>query len=98
MEIEFEDDELRRLARDTHFTGGYDRAIVRAFRMRIQFIEAAPDERVFRDMRSLNFEKLVGDLAGLYSMRLNLQWRLLIKLRRETSGKVVVVVSIRDYH
>lgn len=98
MEIEYADERLRRLATDVGFDGGYDRSIVKAYRMRIQLIDAAIDERAFREMRSLHFEKLKGDMDGLYSMRLNDQWRLILKLRKEATGKLVVVISIMDYH
>lgn len=98
MEVEFEDDDLRRLEVDDAFTAGLDAAIVRLYRKRIQFIRAAPDERTFYSMRSLNFEKLLGDREGQHSMRLNLQWRLILKLRKGETGKLVVVVSIVDYH
>lgn len=98
MEIEFADERLKRLAKEANFDGGYDRAIVRTYRMRIQLIEAAIDERAFRAMKSLHFEKLKGDMEGLYSMRLNGQWRLILKFRKEETGKLVVVLSIMDYH
>lgn len=66
--------------------------------MRIQLIEAAQDERAFRAMKSLHFEKLKGDMESLHSMRLNVQWRLILKFKKEETGKLVVVVSIMDYH
>ncbi len=66
--------------------------------MRIQFIRAADDERAFYNMKSLHYEKLKGDLNGFYSMRLNKQWRLILKYKEGDSGKLVVVVSISDYH
>lgn len=31
-------------------------------------------------------------------MRLNGQWRLILELSEEPSGKIVVVVDIEDYH
>src|SRR5262245_234525 len=98
MEVEFEDDSLRRLEVDSAFDGGFERAVVRAFRMRMQLIRASVDERAFYALKSLHFEKLKGDGAGQYSMRLNNKWRLIVKLRRAEALKVVVVVSIVDYH
>lgn len=98
MEVEFEDESLRRLAHDPFFDMGLDRGVVKAFRMRIQVINAAMDERAFYALTSWHFEKLKGDLAGKYSIRLNKQWRLLIRLDKKESGKVVVVISICDYH
>lgn len=98
MEVDFEDPDLARLETDPSFDGGFDRAVVRAFRMRIQLIRAALDERAFREMKSLHFEKLKGNRVGQHSMRLNLQWRLILRFEKNDRGKVVVVISIADYH
>lgn len=98
MEADFDDDSLRRMEKDPEHNGGFDRAIVKAFRKVMQYIRAAKDERDFYKMRSLNFEKLKGDREGQYSMRLNLQWRLILRFEQREGGKVVVVVSITDYH
>lgn len=98
MKIEYEDDNLRLLAIDPNFTGGYDRTIVRSYRMRIQFIEAAADIRDFYGMKSLHFEKLQGKRKGQYSIRLNKQWRLILNFTDTTSGKTAIVISITDYH
>jgi toxin HigB-1 len=98
MDVEFEDEDLRRLAFDPSFDMGLDRGIVKSYRMRVQFIAAAVDERAFYAMSSWNFEKLKGDLSGKYSIRLNKQWRLLVKLEKRDLGKTIVFISICDYH
>ena len=98
MDIEFENDDLEKLECDATFDGGFERGVIKIFRKRIQLIRSALDERDFYALKSLHFEKLKGDRAGSYSMRLNIQWRLIIKFRSEGSGKVVVVIDIEDYH
>jgi proteic killer suppression protein len=98
MEADFDDDSLRRLEEDPNYTGGFDPGIVKAFRKRMAFIRSAPDERDFYKMKSLHFEKLQGNRAGQHSMRLNDQWRLILRFEKREGGKVVVVVSITDYH
>jgi proteic killer suppression protein len=98
MEVEFEDESLGQLESEPTYAGGFDAVIVKAFRKRIQFIRAARDERDFYAMKSLNFEKLKADRAGQHSMRLNDQWRLILRLEKRDSGKVVVVIEIVDYH
>jgi proteic killer suppression protein len=98
MEVIIEDDSLKKLDTDPAYDAGFDRSIVRSYRMRLQFIRASEDERAFYNMKSLHYEKLKGDLEGFYSMRLNKQWRLIIKYKKGESGKLVVVVSIIDYH
>ena len=98
MEVEYEDENLQRLVYDPSFDLGLDRAVVKAFRMRIQLIDAAVDERAFYAVKSWHFEKLKGDLAGKHSIRLNAQWRLIVRLEKRKDGKIVVIVSICDYH
>jgi len=98
MEIAFEDNSLDRLEADASFDAGYSPAIVKVFRKRMQFIRSAIDERDFRSMRSLNFEKLKGERSHQYSMRLNDQWRLIVELQGEAPNKTVVIISIEDYH
>ena len=97
MDFDLEDDDLRRLLTEAKFTGGYSRAIVKAFRKRMQLIEAATDERDFYALKSLHFEKLEGR-KGHRSMRLNKQWRLIIELVGEGKTKRVRVIGIEDYH
>ena len=98
MDVEFEDASLKRLEADPGFTAGYDAAIVKAFRKRMQLIRAAVDERAFYAMKSLHYEKLKGERDGQSSMRLNDQCRLLLRLRQDDDGKTVLVLSIIDYH
>lgn len=98
MDVEFKEDRLERLETDRSFDAGFDQAVVRAFRMKLQLIRAASDERAFYALKSLHFEKLKGDRDGQHSMRLNSQWRLILKFRKEAKGKLVVVISISDYH
>lgn len=98
MEARFRDDGLDRLETDPRYTGGYPASIVTVFRKRMQTIRSAPDERVFYAMKSLHFEKLQGARAHQYSMRLNDQWRLIVEFEGKAPNKVVIVVSIEDYH
>lgn len=98
MKIEYTDPRLERLERDPGFTAGFGQAVVRAFRRRIQYIRAARDERDLYAMKSLHFEKLKGRRRHQRSMRLNDQWRLILEIRKDADGNVVVVVRIEDYH
>ena len=98
MLVRHEDEGLERLEADASFDAGLASAVVAAFRKRMQYIRAAVDERDFRAMKSLHFEKLRGDREGQYSMRLNDQWRLIVTLEGEAPEKVVVIVEVVDYH
>ncbi len=98
MEVEFKNLDLDRLETDSNFNGGHAQAIVSKFRQRMQLIRAAIDERAFRNLKSLHFEKLKGDRSHQYSMRLNDQWRLIIEFDKESTPKTVLVIGIEDYH
>lgn len=98
MDMEFADSDLERMAREADATGGFSQAIVRAFRRRIQFIEAAVDERDFYQMRSLHFEKLKGDRSHQRSLRLNDQWRLILEIIPGNPKNTIRIVAIEDYH
>lgn len=98
MRFEFEDDDLKRLASELAFDMGLDRGIVKAFRMAVQAIDAGLDERLFRARPGWRFEKLSGNLRDVCSIRLNNQWRLLFRFRVDDKQKVVVIMSISDYH
>jgi proteic killer suppression protein len=98
MEIEFADPDYDRLEIDASFSAGFAPAVVKAYRKRLQYIRAALDERDLYASKGAHFERLQGDRAGTCSMRLNDQWRLILKLERRANGKIVVIISIADYH
>ena len=98
MEVRFENEDLEKLATDPKSDGGFSRDIVKAFRKRVQFIRSAKDERDFWAFRRVGFEKLKGARRGEYSMRLNDQFRLILKLESGDKGRIVVIKSIEDYH
>lgn len=98
MEVRFGDASLDRLETDPAYTGGYPPDIVRVFRLRMQMIRAASDERAFYALKSLHFEKLKGNRAHQHSMRLNRQWRLILEFDDSGTARVVCIVAIEDYH
>jgi proteic killer suppression protein len=98
VEIRFKEQKFDRLETDGTFDAGFSREIVRAYRKCLQTIRAAPDERVFYQLKSLHFEKLKGNRSHQHSMRLNKQWRLVIELEGVAPNKLVAVISIEDYH
>jgi proteic killer suppression protein len=92
------DNDLDRLETDAGFDGGFPQAVVSAFRKRMQMIRAATDERAFYALKSLHFEKLKGARTTDHSMRLNDQWRLIIRFEQDDEAKTVLIVKIEDYH
>lgn len=98
MEVVYENDDLERLEIEPAFNAKLSRDLVKAFRKRMQIIRAAVDERDFYPLRGLRFEPLKGKRAGEYSMRLNDQFRLVMRLEKRSTETVVVIRSIEDYH
>ena len=64
----------------------------------MQVIRAAVDERDLYAMKSLHFEKLKGSRQDERSLRLNKQWRLIVKIVAATPKNLVAVLGIEDYH
>lgn len=99
MQIDFEDDELWRLYEDPDFhVPRLGRDVVKAFRKKVGLIVSAASELDLRNMRSLHFEKLMRERKGQHSIRLNDQWRLILRLQSNDAGKLVIIVEITDYH
>ena len=98
MDIEFADKALDRLETDPRFHAGLPVAVVKSYRKTLGWIRAANDERDFRQMRSLNFEKLRGSRSHQYSMRLNDQYRLIIELAKSGGRAKAILIEVTDYH
>ena len=76
----------------------YPRAVVAAFFEVMATLHAAADERDLYAVKSLHFEALKGDRAGQHSVRLNKQFRLILRIEADEQGNVVIVIDIEDYH
>ena len=98
MNVEFDNNELDLLETDAQFTAGFSQEIVRAYRKRMQQIRAFLDERDFYAVKALHFEKLKGNRDGQHSIRLNMQWRLILEIRGEHPCKIIGIVEIVDFH
>lgn len=98
MKVRFASGSLERLETDPKFLDGHSAAIVKLYRMRMNLIRQALDERDLYAMRSHRFEKLKGARSHQRSIRLNDQWRLILQFEGEGAAKTVVIVSIEDYH
>ncbi len=98
MDVRFHDKDYQRLETDAKWSCGFDAAVVKAYRNRLNFIRGADDERDIRAMKSWRFEKLEGSRSHQYSIRLNDQWRLILELEGTAPKKVVAIIQIEDYH
>ena len=98
MDVVFANPELDRLETDPEFNAGLSKEIVKAFRRRMQQVRAARDSRDLYASRGARAEKLKGSMKGLTSLRLNNQFRLIIRITNSGSGEVVEIRDVTDYH
>lgn len=98
MDIRFEDDDLQRMYEDDAYRSKrWSRDVVRAFRKVMGWIVGATNETALYAFKSLHFEKLKGGRSGQHSLRLNDQFRLIVRVETKAE-KTIVVIEIVDYH
>lgn len=91
MEMEYGDDATRSL----HLEGiSYGKDFDKQAIMRLNRIKAAMDQRDLAALRGNRFEKLKGDRAETYSIRINDQWRVTFRIESNQA----MDVKIEDYH
>lgn len=100
MELEFEDDELEALAyRASASTKRWPASVTEAYRRRIQQLSSATSEQDLRALKSLHLEELHGSRwPGCHSIRINNEYRLVIRFRTGPHGRVTVSIDGLDYH
>jgi toxin HigB-1 len=98
LDVVFKDNALEDLATSKNARSGFPQGVEKRYRLRIQQIVTAIDERDFYKHRSLRFEKLKGDRSHQHSMRINDQWRLIVEFEENTPNKRIIIVAIEDYH
>ena len=72
--------------------------VTKAFRKKMGLIASAESESDLRSYRALRFEKLKGARVGQHSIRLNDQWRLILRIENDATGRLLIIVEIVDYH
>ena len=91
MEMEYGDEATRQL----HLQGiSYGKGFDKQALMRLNRIKAAVEQRDLSARQGTRFEKLKGDRAGYYSIRINDQWRITFRIENNRA----LDVTIEDYH
>jgi toxin HigB-1 len=70
----------------------YNNEVVTQFKKTILRLEQAENSNQLRLFRSLNFEALKGNKKGLYSVRVNKQYRLEFRLENDHISLVEIVL------
>lgn len=77
-----------------HFAKGFPVEIIRRTQALLSALDAAAELEDLRFPPGNNLEKLSGDLAGRYSVRINRQWRICFIWTENGPDQVEIV----DYH
>lgn len=99
MRIDFEDDDLRRLYEERDVVlPQIGPEVTKAFRKTVGLLAAAPTQADLRNYRALRLKKLQGNRQGQHSVRLNHQWRLIMRFETDSDGQFLIVIEVVDYH
>lgn len=99
MKVIFRDARLEEAIRTASAAGtGYHPDVLRAAGKKLGILEAATDERVLRNWKSLHYEKLDGKRAGQRAVRVNDQYRLVFLLNEIDTPATVEILDLVDYH
>lgn len=99
MQLEFEDDNLERLAYDPEaHTARWSPDVTKSFRRVLFLIENAKDDRDIRALKGLRLEKLKGKRTGTWSVRINSQYRLILRFKTAANNRIAVIIEAVDYH
>jgi len=102
MIIKFNSSYLEHLAGNDKIIGKpkYDIEVVIKYRKILKILQAMPDTRGLRNMRSLNFESLKGDLKGYYSVRVDYRYRMVFTIEKDliTISEIIVIEDLNNHY
>ena len=80
----------------------YPPEVAKAFVKKVKILQQAENTQMLRQYKSLHFEELKGDLKGSHSVRVNDQYRIVLKIEKEDNGtvkiEIVIIEDLVDYH
>lgn len=97
MQIRFNNSYLKKLYEQEPLKGKpiYSAEVIEKYRERILLMEQVESTKKLRNYKSLHFEALKGNKKGLYSIRINKQYRLEFEIEKDTLT-LYEVVSIEE--
>lgn len=97
MIVEFNNGYLQKIFEGKQVTGKpkYSQDVILKYKKTVLMLQNTESIRELRKFRGLNFEALKGDYKGYYSVRVDLQYRLILSVEK---GSVVItdVLIIED--
>lgn len=100
MRFRFRSPKLQQLYEAEADARHYPPEVVNGFFEAMSVIKAAADERDLYALKGFHFEKLQGQRgkAGERSLRLNKQWRLIVKVEQDSQGKLILILDIEKHY
>jgi plasmid maintenance system killer protein len=89
---------LERLFYENKGAGKYPPGVVESFYDAMTVIGSAGDERDLRAMSGWRMKKLVGDPEEKSEIRLNRQFRLIVRIEEDENGAYVLIIDLKDPH
>lgn len=74
----------------------YSEEVITKFKKTILMLKFTDSISELKKFRGLNFEALKGDFKGFYSVRVNIQYRLILSIEKDKSVVVKEIVVIED--
>ncbi|MDE6445065.1 MAG: type II toxin-antitoxin system RelE/ParE family toxin [Muribaculaceae bacterium] len=68
--------------------------IIKRYQRRIEQLQAAPTPEVLYQLNALHFEVLKGDKEGLFSIRVNDQYRIEFSIDRDSDHSLLIICNI----
>jgi plasmid maintenance system killer protein len=98
MRVIIEDDYLATLYEHGKSIGKpkFSQQLESSFIKRVIQMEQAPDTGTLRQIKSLHFEQLKGDLKGKYSIRVKDGFRLIFRVENDNNNKRIEIIAIEE--
>lgn len=74
----------------------YSEEVITKFKKTILMLKFTDSIGQLKKFRGLNFEALKGDFKGFYSVRVNIQYRLILSIEKDKSVVVKEILVIED--
>lgn len=68
--------------------------IIRGYRRRVEILQSVPRPETLYQFNALHFEALVGDKSGLFSIRVNDQYRIEFQLSDSSDQPLLTICNI----
>ena len=99
MKLVYDDDDLRRLAKDSSFhLKKFDQQVERGYRKAIGLLEEASSQQELRNFKALRLEKVDHDFPGCHSVRTSGKWRLIIEFRELDDNEIIAVIKLTNHY